>query len=89
MNLELSESFQSENDRDLNIKVWFSVNEKKISDAHTEKKGSITISDDNFNEYQKSITLTIKEFEKVLCIYDAFLASKEATGHDLERLKQI
>lgn len=89
MNLELSTSFQSENDRDLNIKVWVSVNEKKISDAHTEKKGSITISDDNFHELQKSITLTLKDLEKVLCIYDAFLASKEATGHDLERLKQI
>jgi len=89
MNLEFSESFQSESDRDLNITVTFFVSEKEIRDSHTEKKESITISDDNFPEFQKSITLTLKDFEKLLCIYDAFLASKEATGHDLERLKQI
>lgn len=89
MNLELSESFQSENDRDLNITVKFSAYEKQISDCNVEKTGTVTISDDNTPERQKSITLTLKDFEKALCIYDAFLASKEATGHDLERLKQI
>ncbi len=76
MNLELSESFQSENDRDLNIKVTINCE-------------GITIEDDEKREFRKSITLTLKELEKLLCIYDAFLASKEATGHDLERLKQL
>lgn len=76
MNLELSDSFQSENDRDLNIKV--TVNCEKI-----------TIEDDNFKQSQKSITLTINELEKALCVYDAFLAAKEATGHDLEKMRQI
>ena len=89
MNLELSESFQSENDRDLNIEVKFSVYEKQISDCNVEKTGTVTISDDNTISHQKSFTLTLKEFEKLLCIYDAFLVAKEATGHDLERFKQI
>lgn len=89
MNLELSESFQSESDRDLNIEVKFSAYEKQISDCNVEKTGTVTISDDNTISHQKSITLSLKDFEKAMCIYDAFLAAKEATGHDLEKMRQI
>lgn len=74
MNLELEDSFVSEANPDLNIKV--TVNCEKI-----------TIEDTENREFRKSITLTIKELEKALCIYDAFLAAKEAIGYDLEKVR--
>lgn len=76
MNLELSESFQSELDKSLSIIVTINC-------------GDITLEDNNYISHQKSIKLSIKDFEKALCVYDAFLAAKEATGHDLEKLRQV
>lgn len=64
MNLELSEIFISEKNNDLDISVIINCQE-------------ITIEDNERKELKKSITLTLKEFEKVLHIYNAFLSAQE------------
>lgn len=79
MKLNFSDRFQSEDDLDLNIEVDFSVNEKKISDCDVQKTSEVVISD-SYN----CLTITIKDFEKILSIYDAF---KKA--HEVVKIKGV